>query len=231
MNVTQDLSILHLILEASAVVQAVMALLASVSFMSWYYIFMKWFAVRQAREKTEGFERDFWSGGNLTNLYNSAVNDRHNAGSMERIFEAGFREFTKLRGQKNLDPKDIVDGARRAMRATYQREMDGLESHLAFLASVGSVSPYIGLFGTVWGIMHALKDISQAGSASLDVVAGPIGEALIATAIGIATAIPAVLADNNFLRQVKLTEADLENFATDFLHLALKTGFSLNKEH
>src|SRR5574343_573958 len=146
MNVTQDLSILHLILQASAVVQVVMALLAGVSLMSWYYIFMKLFAVKQARAKTETFERDFWSGGDLNNLYNSAVNDRHHAGSMERIFEAGFREFTKLKGQKNLDPKDIVDGSRRAMRATYQREMDALESHLAFLASVGSVSPYIGLF-------------------------------------------------------------------------------------
>ncbi len=105
MNVTQDLSILHLILNASAVVQAVMFLLAGVSFMSWYYIFMKWYAVKQARAKTETFERDFWSGGDLTNLYNSAVNDRHHAGSMERIFESGFREFAKLKGQKNLDPK------------------------------------------------------------------------------------------------------------------------------
>ena len=128
MNVTQDLSILHLILEASAVVQIVMALLAAVSFMSWYYIFMKWFSVRQARTKTETFERDFWSGGDLNNLFNSAVNDRHHAGSMERIFEAGFREFTKLKGQKNLDPKDIVDGSRRAMRATYQRELDALDA-------------------------------------------------------------------------------------------------------
>ena len=100
MNVTQDLSILHLILEASAVVQIVMALLAAVSCMSWYYIFMKWFSVRQARAKTETFERDFWSGGDLNSLFNSAVNDRHHAGSMERIFEAGFREFTKLKGRE-----------------------------------------------------------------------------------------------------------------------------------
>ena len=137
MNVTQDLSILELILHASAVVQIVMGLLAAVSFMSWYYIFMKWYAVREARSKTEDFERDFWSGGDLNALFESAVSDRHQAGSMERIFEAGFREFTKLRGQKNFDAKDIVDGSRRAMRATYQREMDTLEAHLAFLASVG----------------------------------------------------------------------------------------------
>jgi hypothetical protein len=141
MNVSQDLSILHLILNASAVVQAVMLLLAGVSFMSWYYIFRKWFTVKAARAQTEQFERDFWSGGDLNSLYQSAINDRHSTGSMERIFEAGFREFTKLRSQKNLDPKDVIDGSRRAMRATYQREMDSIDSHLAFLASVGSVSP------------------------------------------------------------------------------------------
>ena len=139
MNVTQDLSILHLILNASAVVQVVMLLLAGVSFMSWYYIFMKWYAVREAREKTENFERDFWSGGDLNRLYDSAVHAASESGSMTRIFEAGFREFTKLKGQTNLDPKDVVNGSRRAMRATYQREMDALESHLAFLASAGSV--------------------------------------------------------------------------------------------
>ena len=153
MNVTQDLSILELVLHASAVVQIVMALLAGVSFMSWYYIFMKWYSVREARAKTEAFERDFWSGGDLNKLFDSAVNDRHQAGSMERIFEAGFREFTKLRGQKNLDSKDVVDGSRRAMRATYQRELDALESHLAFLASVGSVSPYIGLFAAIPAVL------------------------------------------------------------------------------
>ena len=149
MNVSQDLSILHLILNASAVVQVVMALLASVSFMSWYYIFSKWFTLRTAKAQTEQFERDFWSGGDLNSLYQSAVNNRHGTGSMERIFEAGFREFTKLRSQKNLDPKDIIDGSRRAMRATYQREVDSIDAHLAFLASVGSVSPYVGLFAAI----------------------------------------------------------------------------------
>jgi len=174
MNVSQDLSILHLILNASAVVQAVMLLLAGVSFMSWYYIFRKWFnifrkwfTVKRARAQTDHFERDFWSGGELNSLYQSAINDRHSTGSMERIFEAGFREFTKLRSQKNLDPKDVIDGARRAMRATYQREMDGIDSHLAFLASVGSVSPYVGLFGTVWGIMHSFRGLSNVGQATL----------------------------------------------------------------
>ncbi len=219
MNATQDMSILHLILQASIVVQAVMALLAGVSLMSWYYIAMKWFAVRQAREKTERFERDFWSGGDLSSLYQSAVNDRHNAGSMERIFEAGFREFTKLRGQKHLDSKDVVDGSRRAMRATYQREMDALESHLAFLASVGSVSPYIGLFGTVWGIMQSFRALGNVGQATLATVAPGIAEALVATAIGLFAAIPAVLAYNRFAHDIDRIAVRYESFMEEFSNI------------
>ncbi|WP_424243838.1 protein TolQ [Azonexus hydrophilus] len=213
------MSILHLILEASAVVQLVMALLAGVSLMSWYYIAMKWFAVKQSQRKTEEFERDFWSGGDLNNLYQSAINDRHNAGSMERIFESGFREFTKLRGQKNLDSKDIVDGSRRAMRATYQREMDALEAHLAFLASVGSVSPYIGLFGTVWGIMHAFRALGNVGQATLASVAPGIAEALVATAIGLFAAIPAVLAYNRFSHDIDRIAVRYESFMEEFSNI------------
>ncbi|NJD26263.1 MAG: protein TolQ [Betaproteobacteria bacterium] len=219
MNVTQDLSILHLILNASAVVQVVMALLAAVSFMSWYYIFMKWYAVRQAREKTEGFERDFWSGGDLNRLYESAMHAGQESGSMARIFEAGFREFTKLRGQKNLDAKDVVDGSRRAMRATYQREMDTLEAHLAFLASVGSVSPYVGLFGTVWGIMHAFRGLSNVGQATLAAVAPGIAEALVATAIGLFAAIPAVLAYNRFSHDIDRLAVRYESFMEEFSNI------------
>ena len=219
MNVTQDLSILHLIINASAVVQIVMAILAGVSLMSWYYIAMKWFAVRQARTKTEIFERDFWSGGDLNSLYNSAVNDRHHAGSMERIFEAGFREFAKLKTQKNLDPKDVVDGSRRAMRATYQREVDGLEAHLAFLASVGSVSPYIGLFGTVWGIMHSFRGLSNVGQATLAAVAPGIAEALVATAIGLFAAIPAVVAYNRFAHEIDRLSSRFESFMEEFSNI------------
>lgn len=219
MNVTQDLSILHLILEASAMVQVVMAILGLVSFMSWYYIFMKWFAVKQSRSQTEEFERDFWSGGDLNTLYNNATSNRHEIGSMERIFEAGFREFTKLRTQKNLDSKDIVDGSRRAMRATYQREMDALESHLAFLASAGSVSPYIGLFGTVWGIMHAFRGLSNVGQATLASVAPGIAEALVATAIGLFAAIPAVLAYNRFSHDIDRLATRLESFMEEFSNI------------
>ena len=219
MNVSQDLSILHLILNASAVVQVVMAILASVSFMSWYYIFSKWFTLRTARAQTEQFERDFWSGGDLNSLYQSAVNNRHGTGSMERIFEAGFREFTKLRSQKNLDPKDVIDGSRRAMRATYQREMDALEAHLAFLASVGSVSPYIGLFGTVWGIMHSFRGLANVGQATLSAVAPGIAEALVATAIGLFAAIPAVLAYNRFAHDIDRLSIRYESFMEEFSNI------------
>ena len=219
MNVSQDLSILHLILNASAVVQVVMAILASVSFMSWYYIFSKWFTLRTARAQTEQFERDFWSGGDLNSLYQSAVNNRHGTGSMERIFEAGFREFTKLRSQKNLDPKDVIDGSRRAMRATYQREVDSIDAHLAFLASVGSVSPYIGLLGTVWGIMNSFRGLSSVGSATLAQVAPGSAEAMVATAIGLFAAIPAVVAYNRFAHDIDRLGIRFESFMEEFSNI------------
>ncbi len=219
MNVTQDLSILSLITQASAVVQVVMALLAGVSFMSWYYIFRKLYAVKNARNQTEQFERDFWSGGDLNRLYQNAVEQRHDTGAMERVFEAGFREFTKLRNQKNLEAKDVVDGSRRAMRATYQREIDDLEAHLAFLASVGSVSPYIGLFGTVWGIMHAFRGLSNVGQATLASVAPGIAEALVATAIGLFAAIPAVLAYNRFAHDIDRLSTRFESFMEEFSNI------------
>jgi biopolymer transport protein TolQ len=219
MNFTQDMSLLQLALNASGVVQAVMALLTVVSLMSWFYICVKWVATRQARRKTEHFERDFWSGGDLQRLYNSAVAGRHRAGSMERIFEAGFREFTKLKGQKGLEASDVIDGSRRAMRATCQREMDGLEAHLAFLASAGSVSPYIGLFGTVWGIMHAFRALGNVGQATLSAVAPGIAEALIATAIGLFAAIPAVLAYNRFSHEIDRLATRYESFMEEFSNI------------
>ncbi len=219
MNVTTDLSILSLIANASILVKGVMLLLALVSFMSWYWIFRKWFAIRDARAKTDQFERDFWSGGDLNALYQSAVNDRHSAGALERIFEAGYREFNKLRGQKSLDPASIVDGSRRAMRATYQREMDHLEAHLAFLASVGSVSPYVGLFGTVWGIMNAFRGLANVSSATLAHVAPGIAEALVATAIGLFAAIPAVVAYNRFAHDIDRIAIRFESFTEEFSNI------------
>ena len=219
MNVTTDLSIISLIANASVLVKGVMLLLAAVSFMSWYWIFRKWFTIRDARAKTDQFERDFWSGGDLNALFQSAVNDRHSAGALERIFEAGYREFTKLRGQISLDPASIVDGSRRAMRATYQREMDHLEAHLAFLASVGSVSPYVGLFGTVWGIMNAFRGLANVSSATLAHVAPGIAEALVATAIGLFAAIPAVVAYNRFAHDIDRVSIRFESFMEEFSNI------------
>jgi biopolymer transport protein TolQ len=219
MNVTQDLGIIELIVNASLVVKLVMAVLTYVSVMSWYWIFRKWFAIRDARRLTDQFERDFWSGGDLNTLYQSAVNDRHHSGALERIFEAGFREFTKLRSQRSLDLSTAIDGVRRAMRATYQREIDDLEAHLSFLASVGSVSPYVGLFGTVWGIMHSFRGLASMSTATLAAVAPGIAEALVATAIGLFAAIPAVVAYNRFAHDADRIAVRFESFMEEFSNI------------
>ncbi len=220
MNVTTDLDIWILIMGASPVVKAVMALLVVVSFMSWLYIFSKWFAIRRARAQTERFEREFWGGNDLNLLYQGAVNNRHTIGSQERIFESGFREFVKLRNQRPTgDPSDMVDGARRAMRATYQREMDHLERHLAFLASTGSVSPYVGLFGTVWGIMHAFRSLANVQQATLAQVAPGIAEALVATALGLFAAIPAVVAYNRYSYLIDRLSIRFESFMEEFSNI------------
>jgi biopolymer transport protein TolQ len=220
MNVTQDLDIWTLIANASIVVKVVMLLLAAVSFMSWMFIFQKWFSIRRAATQTDKFEREFWSGNDLNALYQGAVNHRHTIGSLERIFEAGFREFAKLRsGQRPADASDIVDGSRRAMRAAFQREMDFLERHLSFLASTGSVSPYVGLFGTVWGIMHAFVGLSNLQQVTLATVAPGIAEALVATAIGLFAAIPAVLAYNRFARDIDRIAIQLETFIEEFSNI------------
>ena len=218
MTVTQDLSIISLIAEASILVQLVMALLAGLSVMSWYWIFRKRFQIRQARIATDNFERDFWSGGDLNALYQSATASRHHAGGMERIFEAGYREYTKLRA-KSHDHEAIIEGARRAMRATYQREVDDLEAHLAFLASVGSVSPYIGLLGTVWGIMNSFRGLANMTSATLSHVAPGIAEALVATAIGLFAAIPAVVAYNRFAHDIDRIGIRFESFMEEFSNI------------
>jgi biopolymer transport protein TolQ len=221
MNLTQDLEIWTLIVNASIVVKVVMFILLAVSFMSWMFIFQKWFSIRRANRQTEQFEREFWGGRDLNALYQGAVNNRHSIGNLERIFEAGFREFAKLRGQKgaNTDASDMVDGARRAMRATFQREMDFLERHLAFLASTGSVSPYVGLFGTVWGIMHSFRSLANVQQATLAQVAPGIAEALIATAIGLFAAIPAVVAYNRYSHDIERLANRFESFMEEFSNI------------
>jgi biopolymer transport protein TolQ len=218
--VVQDLSILSLIANASVLVQLVMALLVVVSVMSWTFIFRKWFALRRARAQTEQFERDFWSGTDLNSLYQSAANDRHGAGALERIFESGMREYLKIKAaNKGSDPQAMLDGARRAMRATYQREMDIMERHLAFLASVGSVSPYVGLFGTVWGIMNSFRGLANVQQATLASVAPGIAEALVATAIGLFAAIPAVVAYNRYAHDIDRLAIRFESFIEEFSNI------------
>jgi biopolymer transport protein TolQ len=221
MNVTSDLEIWNLILNASIVVKTVMLVLLLVSFMSWMFIFQKWFSIRRSVRQTGQFEREFWGGKDLNALYQGAVNHRHSIGSLERIFEAGFREFAKLRGQKSAqtEASDMVDGARRAMRATFQREMDFLERHLAFLASTGSVSPYVGLFGTVWGIMHAFRSLANVQQATLAQVAPGIAEALVATAIGLFAAIPAVVAYNRYSHDIERLANRFESFMEEFSNI------------
>ena len=215
---TSDLDVWTLVANASVVVKCVMAILLVVSFMSWMFIFQKWFVLRRAVSQTIKFEREFWSGQELSALYQGAVNHRHSIGSLERIFESGFREFAKLRGQRG-EASDMVDGARRAMKATFQREMDYLERHLAFLASTGSVCPYVGLFGTVWGIMHAFRSLANVQQATLAQVAPGIAEALVATAIGLFAAIPAVVAYNRFARDIDRLATQLETFIEEFLNI------------
>ncbi|MCG6952525.1 MAG: protein TolQ [Burkholderiales bacterium] len=224
MNVTQDLELWTLITNASLVVKLVMLLLMAVSFLSWTFIFSKWIAIRRARVQTEQFERDFWSGNDLNLLYQGAVNARHTIGSLERIFESGFREFSKLRNQRGNDASALVEGAERAMRATYQREMDHLERHLSFLASTGSVSPYVGLFGTVWGIMHAFRSLANVQQATLSQVAPGIAEALIATAIGLFAAIPAVVAYNRFSHDIDRLSIRFESFMGEFSNILHRQG-------
>lgn len=219
MNVTHDMSVLSLITGASVLVQLVMAGLLLCSVMSWYYIFVKVFTFRRAARQSDKFERDFWSGGDLKELFQRAVNSRDASGTMERLFEAGFREFTKLRTQPGQNIAAVMDGTRRAMRATYQRELEELESHLSFLASVGSVSPYVGLFGTVWGIMNSFRGLAQVAQATLGTVAPGIAEALIATAMGLFAAIPAVVAYNRFAGDVNRLATRFDSFMEEFSNI------------
>jgi len=218
-DLTQDLSFVHLIVNASVPVQLVMLLLLGASLMSWWFIFIKLFALKRAKRVTERFEREFWGGGDINAMYQRVSAERGSAGEMERIFEAGFREFMKLRRQAGLSVNVIIDGTRRAMRATYQRELDNLESHLAFLATVGSVSPYVGLFGTVWGIMIAFMGLSSVAQATLAQVAPGIAEALIATAMGLFAAIPAVVGYNRYTHDIDRLANRMESFMEEFSNI------------
>ena len=215
----QDLSIVNLLLNASWVVQAVVALLVGVSIASWAAIVRKLATLRKVQQLNEEFDREFWSGTSLNDLLASAAQNAKHSGPMERIFASGMREYQKLRERRILDAGTLLDGARRAMRASYQRELDAIESNLSFLATVGSVSPYVGLFGTVWGIMHAFTGLAALEQVTLATVAPGIAEALVATAIGLFAAIPAVVAYNRFAHDIDRVANKLETFIEEFSNI------------
>jgi biopolymer transport protein TolQ len=220
----QDLSIIQLVLHASLVVQLVMVLLLGVSMASWSVIFSKLIGLKRIREDNEEFDREFWAGRTLQELFQDASRGNGPAAPQERIFAAGMREFMKLRERRVTDVPTLLDGARRAMRASYQREMDVIEARLDFLGSVGSVSPYIGLFGTVWGIMHAFTGLSSLQQVTLATVAPGIAEALVATAIGLFAAIPAVLAYNRFARDIDRIAIQMESFVEEFSNILARNA-------
>jgi biopolymer transport protein TolQ len=215
----QDLSILQLVLGASWVVQLVMLLLLVVSISSWAAIFRKLFSLRRVHALNDDFEREFWSGTSLNDLFAAAAQNARVSGPMERIFASGMREYQKLRERRISDAGTLLDGARRAMRASYQRELDAVETNLSFLASVGSVSPYVGLFGTVWGIMHAFTGLGALQQVTLATVAPGIAEALVATALGLFAAIPAVVAYNRFARDIDRVAIKMETFIEEFSNI------------
>ena len=211
-----DLSLIHLISNASILVQLVMALLLAASFVSWAMIFRKRQVLRRAREAADGFEDRFWSGQDLVTLYNEVNKASYEPAGLESIFQAGFEEFARLRKQDGLDSRTVLEGSQRAMRVALNREMEFLESNLQFLATVGSTSPYIGLFGTVWGIMNSFRALGNIQQATLAHVAPGIAEALIATAMGLFAAIPAVIAYNRYAHDVERLSTRYDNFIEEF---------------
>ena len=221
-STTYDMSLLALISNASLPVQIVMVILLVASLVSWWYIFIKVFTIKRADKDASDFEHAFWTGGDLNQLYEGITSGRRHVRGMASIFEAGFNEFGRLKRQGGLETSDIMESSRRAMRAAYNREMDELDAHLPFLASVGSVSPYIGLLGTVWGIMNAFRGLANMAQATLTHVAPGIAEALIATAIGLFAAIPAVIAYNRFASSVDRLSVRYDCFIEEFTNIRLR---------
>jgi biopolymer transport protein TolQ len=213
---SHSLSVVHLILNASFLVQLVMVILCLASVISWVMVFQREFYQRKAIKAVAIFEKQFWSGIDLNQLYRQGNARGDSIEGIENIFRAGFKEFTRLRQQASGDPDAVMEGSMRAMRVALAREQEKLEENLPFLASVASVSPYIGLFGTVWGIMVSFLNIANAGQPSLATVAPGIAEALIATAMGLFAAIPAVLAYNKFSARAENLMSNYQTFAEEF---------------
>ena len=213
---TTDHSFTGLILNASLPVQFVMLILVLASLVSWVMIFNKWSLLKKARRDADLFEERFWSVEDLSPLYTRISNSRYEPTGMERIFEAGFKEFARLQKQEHIDPDAIIDGSQRSMRIAMNKEMEHLETNLSFLATVGSTSPYIGLFGTVWGIMNSFQALGTVQQATIAMVAPGISEALIATAMGLLAAIPAVIAYNRYSYDVERLINRYDNFMEEF---------------
>lgn len=216
---TSDLSIFTLIKEASPLVQAVMAILVLASVASWTFIFQKYREIRRAEQTSEAFEERFWSGIDLADLYRALTREEYDTEGLENIFLAGFKEFARLRQQAHIGPDAVMEGAARVMRVALNRELERLDERLPFLATVGSTSPYVGLFGTVWGIMNSFRALGTVKQATLAMVAPGISEALVATAMGLFAAIPAVMAYNRYSTDIGRLAGRYEAFTDEFLSL------------
>ena len=227
---SNDLEIWQLIWHASVMVKMVMGILLAASIASWMIIFRKRQMLRLAEKGANDFEERFWSGTDLTRLYENITRDSATNTGMERLFEAGFREFARAREQKRMTPGEQVEAAERAMRISLARETERLELHLSFLATVGSTSPYIGLFGTVWGIMTSFHQLANVNQATIAMVAPGISEALIATAMGLFAAIPAVIAYNRYSNQVERLEGRYDNFTEEFSSILARQAHALAEE-
>lgn len=223
-----SISLIALVRQASLLVQAVMVILLLASLISWTMIFQKWFSTKSALRLADEFEDDFWSGGDMHRLYMEWSGRRREPTGIASVFVAGFREYTRLSGKGHIDRSDIVDGVHRAMRVALTREIESLETHLSFLATVGSTSPYIGLFGTVWGIMNSFRALGALQQATIGTVAPGIAEALIATAMGLFAAIPAVIAYNRFSNDVERLVSRYEVFMEEFLSIVNRQTYTAN---
>ena len=221
-----DLSLFSLVWNASLVVQLVLVLLLLASVLSWTAIFDRGLVLKKARKAADTFEQQFWSGGDLSALYRDLGQDDKRNQGLATIFRAGFKEYVRLRKADNSSAEMVLQGSERSMRVALSREMDRLETHLPFLATVGSTSPYVGLFGTVWGIMHAFHALGNVQQATLALVAPGISEALVATAIGLFAAIPAVIAYNRFSHRLNKLESRMGRFADSF-HATLSRELEL----
>lgn len=211
-------SLWSFIADASLVVKLVMLLLLAASFLSWTIIFQRWFFIGAAKKSSKEFEEKFWSGGDLNKLFALLHQDRDQLSGLAHIFYDGFREFLRLKNQ-STNPEATMEGTQRAMRIALAREIDNLERHLPFLATVGSTSPYVGLFGTVWGIMTSFRSLGTATQATISMVAPGISEALIATAMGLFAAIPAVIAYNRYASEVERLANHYDNFKEEFYNI------------